>query len=71
MAGDAAHVHSSAGAQGMNIGVQDAAKLGEILCEALKEGKTSDTKLDRYEAVRRPIAEKVVGLTHQITLIGT
>lgn len=71
LAGDASHVHSPAGGQGMNIGIQDGAMLGHILSEAVKEGKTSEVDLDRYERARRPVAQGVIGLTHRITLIAT
>ncbi|EMC94795.1 hypothetical protein BAUCODRAFT_25908 [Baudoinia panamericana UAMH 10762] len=71
LAGDAAHVHSPAGGQGMNTGIQDGYKLAEILTEAVKGGKTSAAALDRYEAARRPVAKKVVQLTHNITVSAT
>ncbi|ROW09551.1 hypothetical protein VMCG_02322 [Cytospora schulzeri] len=71
LAGDAAHVHSPAGGQGMNIGIQDGARLGEVLSEALTGGKTSDGALDRYHGERRPVAKGVIGLTHRMTVVGT
>jgi 2-polyprenyl-6-methoxyphenol hydroxylase-like FAD-dependent oxidoreductase len=70
LAGDAAHVHSPAGGQGMNISIQDGCRLGEILAEAL-QGKSSDADLDRYETERRPVGERVLAMTHRITTIGT
>ncbi|MEU4324187.1 FAD-dependent monooxygenase [Nonomuraea dietziae] len=51
LAGDAAHVHSPAGGQGMNAGLQDAAVLGEALGQALCSG--SAAPLDAYAAARR------------------
>ncbi|MGJ6965219.1 FAD-dependent oxidoreductase [Streptosporangium sp. G11] len=57
LAGDAAHVHSPAGGQGMNIGIQDATALAEALTIALKGGEGA---LDRYAATRRPVALQVV-----------
>ncbi|WP_440069615.1 FAD-dependent oxidoreductase [Streptosporangium sp. OZ121] len=57
LAGDAAHVHSPAGGQGMNTGIQDAVALAEALTIALKG---ADEALDRYAAARRPIALQVV-----------
>ncbi|MGS2644257.1 FAD-dependent oxidoreductase [Streptosporangium sp. LJ11] len=57
LAGDAAHVHSPAGGQGMNIGIQDAVALAEALTIALKGAEEA---LDRYAAARRPIALQVV-----------
>jgi 2-polyprenyl-6-methoxyphenol hydroxylase-like FAD-dependent oxidoreductase len=61
IAGDAAHVHSPAGAQGMNTGIQDAVNLGWKL--ALAGDQTADQLLDTYELERRPVARQVVGLT--------
>jgi 2-polyprenyl-6-methoxyphenol hydroxylase-like FAD-dependent oxidoreductase len=61
LAGDAAHVHSPAGAQGMNTGIQDAANLGWKLACALRGA--ADELLDSYEAERRAIARGVVMLT--------
>jgi 2-polyprenyl-6-methoxyphenol hydroxylase-like FAD-dependent oxidoreductase len=61
LVGDAAHVHSPAGAQGMNTGIQDAVNLGWKLGLALNGGP--DSLLESYESERRPIARQVVGLT--------
>lgn len=62
LAGDAAHIHSPVGAQGMNTGIQDAhnlaCKLGDVLT-----GDASDGSLGRYEAERRPIARRLVAST--------
>ncbi|MEU3462066.1 FAD-dependent monooxygenase [Streptomyces sp. NPDC006733] len=62
LAGDAAHVHSPAGGQGMNTGIQDAFALGRALAE---------DRLDGYEAQRRPVAERVVAFTDRMTRIAT
>lgn len=66
--GDAAHVHSPAGGQGMNTGVQDAANLGWKLAfassTASRGGSTPESLLDSYEAERRPAARRVVALTN-------
>ncbi len=59
LAGDAAHVHSAAGGQGMNTGVQDAYNLGWKLAQVLKND-ASDSLLDTYQAERLPIAEGVL-----------
>lgn len=64
LAGDAAHVHTPAGAQGLNTGVQDAYNLGWKLAQALAGGPT--TLLDTYEAERRPVAARVLGLTSEL-----
>jgi len=70
LAGDAAHVHSPAGGQGMNTGIQDATALASRLIAVLRDG-AADTVLDEYEAERRPVAAEVVALTHQITRVAT
>jgi 2-polyprenyl-6-methoxyphenol hydroxylase-like FAD-dependent oxidoreductase len=62
LAGDAAHVHSPAGGQGMNTGIQD----GHALGRAFAAGE-----LDGYEARRRPVARRVVALTDRMTRIAT
>jgi 2-polyprenyl-6-methoxyphenol hydroxylase-like FAD-dependent oxidoreductase len=61
LAGDAAHVHSPAGAQGMNTGIQDAANLGWKL--ALAGRGAPDILLSSYEVERRPVAKQVLRLT--------
>jgi 2-polyprenyl-6-methoxyphenol hydroxylase-like FAD-dependent oxidoreductase len=58
LAGDAAHVYSPAGGQGMTTGVQDAYNLGWKLAAAL--GGAPDPLLDTYEAERRPIAQRAL-----------
>ena len=61
LAGDAAHIHSPAGGQGMNTGIQDAYNLGWKLA-AVAVG-ASPALLDSYEAERRPIAADVLALS--------
>ena len=70
LAGDAAHVHSPAGGQGMNTGIQDAIALAERLSDVLRGGKSAAT-LDRYESERRPVAAQVVHLTDRLTALAT
>lgn len=70
LAGDAAHVHSPAGGQGMNIGIQDAVALGNRLAPVIN-GEQPDAHLDGYETERRPVAKKVVAMTDQMTRMGT
>ncbi|MCP2343007.1 FAD-dependent monooxygenase [Actinomadura rupiterrae] len=70
LAGDAAHVHSPAGGQGMNTGIQDAVDLGHRLAAVLADGASPDS-LDAYEATRRPIAEEVVSFTDRMTRVAT
>ncbi|MEU7630780.1 FAD-dependent monooxygenase [Nocardia sp. NPDC049220] len=69
LAGDAAHVHSPAGGQGMNTGIQDAATLGPLLARVLTG--EPDTLLDTYETIRRPIALSVVSFTDRMTTMAT
>ena len=69
LAGDAAHVHSPAGGQGMNLGIQDAVALADVLVDVL--GGASETLLDDYSAARRPIARAVVTLTDRLTRLAT
>lgn len=71
LAGDAAHVHSPAGGQGMNLGIQDAVDLGRSLQQTLLYSPTSSPLLDRYEARRRPLAQDVVTLTDRLTRAAT
>jgi 2-polyprenyl-6-methoxyphenol hydroxylase-like FAD-dependent oxidoreductase len=61
LAGDAAHVHSPAGGQGMNTGIQDAYNLGWKL-GAVVQGATPDL-LDTYGAERIPVARRVLALS--------
>lgn len=58
LAGDAAHVYSPAGGQGMTTGIQDAYNLGWKLGAALREAP--DSLLDTYEAERRPVAQRAL-----------
>lgn len=65
LAGDAAHVHSPVGGQGMNTGMQDAHNLAFKLADVLR-GRRKDAWLDRYEAERRPVARTLVRTTDRI-----
>jgi 2-polyprenyl-6-methoxyphenol hydroxylase-like FAD-dependent oxidoreductase len=69
LAGDAAHVHSPAGGQGMNTGIQDAVYLGRLLARVI--AGEPETLLDSYEAVRRPVALGVVTMTDRMTRLAT
>jgi 2-polyprenyl-6-methoxyphenol hydroxylase-like FAD-dependent oxidoreductase len=63
LAGDAAHTHSPAAAQGMNTGIQDACNLGWKLALAARNLGAA-MLLDTYDAERRPVARAVLALTH-------
>ncbi|MGW5276290.1 FAD-dependent monooxygenase [Streptomyces sp. NPDC004044] len=65
LAGDAAHVHSPAGGQGLNTSVQDAYNLGWKLGQVLRHGAPV-ALLDSYEAERRPVAADMLGLSTRI-----
>jgi 2-polyprenyl-6-methoxyphenol hydroxylase-like FAD-dependent oxidoreductase len=69
LAGDAAHTHSPAGGQGMNLGLRDAVTLGDALSVALREGR--EDKLDEYAAGSRAEAMHVVALAHRLTRLAT
>ncbi|AXH34385.1 FAD-dependent oxidoreductase [Humibacter sp. BT305] len=70
LAGDAAHIHSPAGGQGMNLGIQDAVLLGGLLADALG-GEGGADALTRYERLRRPAARRVITLTDRMTRMAT
>ncbi|CAM5693519.1 FAD-dependent oxidoreductase [Streptomyces aurantiogriseus] len=65
LTGDAAHVHSPAGGQGLNTSVQDAYNLGWKLGAVLRDGADA-ALLDTYEEERRPIAAEMLGLSTSV-----
>ncbi|AJY17284.1 FAD-dependent monooxygenase [Burkholderia multivorans] len=67
-AGDAAHIHSPAGAQGMNTGVQEAFNFGWKLARVLAGG-APDRLLDTYHTERHPIERDVLRQTSLVTQI--
>jgi 2-polyprenyl-6-methoxyphenol hydroxylase-like FAD-dependent oxidoreductase len=69
LAGDAAHVHSPAGGQGMNLGIQDGIALADALAIVLAGG--ADSALDHYTESRRPMARDVVAITDRLTRLAT
>ncbi|HEY1357938.1 MAG TPA: FAD-dependent monooxygenase [Thermoleophilaceae bacterium] len=62
LAGDAAHVHSPDGAQGLQVGVQDAMNLGWKLAQVV-DGTSPESLLDSYHAERHPVAARVLRTT--------
>ena len=62
LAGDAAHIHSPIGGQGLGIGVQDAVNLGWKLAQVIK-GTSPDSVLDSYHAERYPVGARVLKAT--------
>ena len=69
LAGDAAHVHSPAGAQGMNTGIQDAWNLGWKLALVVR-GVADEALLDSYEPERRPVGRFVLRFTDRASSIA-
>lgn len=68
LAGDAAHVHSPFGGQGMNTGLQDVWNLAWKLHIASR-GRATDALLESYSEERRPIIARVIELTDQMTRV--
>lgn len=66
LGGDAAHIHSPAGAQGMNTGMQDMFNLGWKLARVIC-GKAPLALLDSYEAERLPVIREVLFGTEKLT----
>ena len=71
LGGDAAHIHSPLGGQGMNTGIADAENLAWKLAVVVAGG-AADRLLDSYEAERRPLAEDVLKTTTAaaVTILG-
>src|SRR5262249_46946350 len=68
LAGDAAHVHSPAGGQGLNLGVQDAVNLGWKLARVVT-GSAPPDLLDTYHAERHPVGARALHHTMALTAI--
>jgi 2-polyprenyl-6-methoxyphenol hydroxylase-like FAD-dependent oxidoreductase len=69
LCGDAAHVHSPAGGQGMNTGIQDAVALADPLARTLRTGDAAE--LQQWAEKRRQIAENVISMTDRMTTVIT
>ena len=70
LAGDAVHIHTPAGGQGMNTGITDAHNLGWKLA-LVATGHAPPRLLDTYGHEREPVAAQVLGLTHALVRFGT
>ena len=69
LAGDAAHVHTPMGGQGLNTGVQDAVNLGWKLAQVI-HGTSPESLLDTYHAERHPVAARVLKITMATTALS-
>lgn len=70
LAGDAAHIHSPIGGQGMNMGIHDAYHLAQLLRQVIQE-KAPTQLLNTYETIRRPIAQTTLKRIKRNTQIFT
>lgn len=68
LAGDAAHVHSPVGGQGLNLGIQDAVNLGWKLAQVAC-GTSPESLLDTYHAERHPVGARVLRNSRALTAI--
>ena len=68
LAGDAAHIHSPAGGQGLNLGLHDAVNLGWKLAQVVV-GASPETLLDTYHAERHPVAAQALRATMAMTAL--
>jgi 2-polyprenyl-6-methoxyphenol hydroxylase-like FAD-dependent oxidoreductase len=69
LAGDAAHVHSPVGGQGLNVGLQDAVNLGWKLAQVVK-GISLESLLDTYHAERHPVGAALLKHTLALTALS-
>jgi 2-polyprenyl-6-methoxyphenol hydroxylase-like FAD-dependent oxidoreductase len=70
LTGDAAHIHSPAGGEGMNTGMQDAFNLAWKLALAI-HGTCGETLLDTYSPERSYVGDEVLKATARLTAVGT
>jgi 2-polyprenyl-6-methoxyphenol hydroxylase-like FAD-dependent oxidoreductase len=70
VAGDAAHIHSPAGGQGMNTGIQDAWNLAWKLALVVR-GQAPEALLDTYHAERHPVGQTLLRFTDRMFTLGT
>jgi 2-polyprenyl-6-methoxyphenol hydroxylase-like FAD-dependent oxidoreductase len=69
LAGDSAHVHSPAGGQGLNLGLQDAVNLGWKLAQVVR-GMSPENLLDSYQAESHPVGARVLERSMAFTALG-
>ncbi len=69
LCGDAAHVHSPAGGQGLNLGVQDAVNLAWKLAQVVR-GTSPESLLDTYQTERHPVGVRVIKNTLAATALS-
>ena len=74
LVGDAAHIHSPAGGQGMNLGIRDAIQLGRVIANLIPEAQGEKPvtpkglqALERYSSERRSHALKTIKMTKTMT----
>lgn len=70
LAGDAAHIHSPAGGQGMNIGMQDSINLAWKLAW-VTSGRSAESLLDSYHEERSKVGSETLAMTNRLTQIAT
>ncbi|HXE44640.1 MAG TPA: FAD-dependent monooxygenase [Conexibacter sp.] len=68
LAGDAAHIHTPAGGQGLNTGLQDAVNLGWKLAQVV-DGSSPERLLDSYHVERHPVGARVLRTTMALTAL--
>src|SRR5215469_525325 len=71
LAGDAAHIHSPIGGQGMNTGIQDVANLCWKIAAAERGSPVPDRLLDSYEEERAAVGKSLFKLTERTLKLGT
>jgi 2-polyprenyl-6-methoxyphenol hydroxylase-like FAD-dependent oxidoreductase len=71
LAGDASHIHSPVGGQGMNTGIQDAANLCWKIAAAERGSSAKDKLLDSYEQERVPVGKALLALTERALKLTT